>query len=273
MRSLNLFGDCPPLSHPPSFACLLFEPTVLVGNDIGDDGFAAISKSIGVNARLKKLNLDGFALPIRQLKGIEPIDELNLSDKRLGFASALVIAKCFEVNAVLTKIDLRGNTITSEGWVEIFRVLRDNAAAAAAARAAAETTSHAFSTALVAASTSAFAFRCAFSHAAASAAVDSAAAAAAAEAAVTAGTKRAFSEAAKAAAAASASCPAFAAAAAGVAAAAVASRPKIAATAAAATADAAFYTALHKKTTGKIVSWNLDTLGIDDDALSICFER
>ena len=99
---------------------------MLVGNDIGDDGFAAISKSIGVNARLKKLNLDGFALPIRQLKGTEPVDELNLSSKRLGVASARIIAKCIAINPVLTTLDLFGNKIGAEGANALTSALEAN---------------------------------------------------------------------------------------------------------------------------------------------------
>ena len=54
---------------------------------------------------LKKLNLDGLELDIEQLKGIDPVESLDLSGKRLEVASGIVIAKCLEFNAVLTSLE------------------------------------------------------------------------------------------------------------------------------------------------------------------------
>ena len=50
------------------------------------------------------MNLDGYALPIKKLKGTEPVELLDLSYKGLGVASAIVIASLIGVNASLTKI-------------------------------------------------------------------------------------------------------------------------------------------------------------------------
>ena len=86
-----------------------------------------------------QLNLDGFALPIKQLKGTESVDKLNFSGKRLGVASAIVIAKCIEVNGALTDLNLAAKdlcgldrwgdgTYTAEGINAIADALRVNGA-------------------------------------------------------------------------------------------------------------------------------------------------
>ena len=49
-------------------------------------------------------NLDGYALPIKKLKGTEPVKSLDLSGKKLGVASAIVIASLISVNGSLTKM-------------------------------------------------------------------------------------------------------------------------------------------------------------------------
>jgi len=50
------------------------------------------------------VNLDGYALPIKKLKGTEPVESLDLSDKSLGVASAIVISSLISINDELTKI-------------------------------------------------------------------------------------------------------------------------------------------------------------------------
>ena len=50
------------------------------------------------------MNLDGDALPIKKLKGTEPVKSLDLSHKRLGVASAIVIASLISVNASITSV-------------------------------------------------------------------------------------------------------------------------------------------------------------------------
>jgi hypothetical protein len=51
-----------------------------------------------------QVNLDGYALPIKKLKGTEPVESLDLSNKRLGVASAIVIASLIGVNGALTEV-------------------------------------------------------------------------------------------------------------------------------------------------------------------------
>ena len=50
------------------------------------------------------MNLDGYALPVKKLKGTEPVESLDLSGKELGIASAVVIASLIGVNGSLTSV-------------------------------------------------------------------------------------------------------------------------------------------------------------------------
>ena len=49
------------------------------------------------------MNLDGFALPIKKLKGTDPVETLDFSHKRLGPASAVVIGSLIRDNGSLTE--------------------------------------------------------------------------------------------------------------------------------------------------------------------------
>ena len=61
------------------------------------------------------MNLDGYALPIKKLKGTEPVESLDLSGKNLRVASAIVIASLISVNGSLTALDLSNNELKDEG--------------------------------------------------------------------------------------------------------------------------------------------------------------
>ena len=50
------------------------------------------------------MNIDGFALPIKKLKGTEPVESLDFSGKGLGPASAIVIASLIGANPSLTTV-------------------------------------------------------------------------------------------------------------------------------------------------------------------------
>ena len=58
--------------------------------------------------------LDGYALPIKKLKGTEPVESLDLSGKKLGGASAIVIASLISVNGGLTVANLLRNKLDAE---------------------------------------------------------------------------------------------------------------------------------------------------------------
>ena len=86
------------------------------------------------------MNFDGYALPIKKLKGTEPVESLDLSGKKLGVASTIVIASLISGNGRLTSMDLSGNqlcgvwtqfveqdgTYTAEGIAAIAEALRVN---------------------------------------------------------------------------------------------------------------------------------------------------
>ena len=50
-------------------------------------------------------SLDGHPLEINQLKGTEPVESIDLSDKRLGVASAVVIASLIGSNTVTKSLE------------------------------------------------------------------------------------------------------------------------------------------------------------------------
>ncbi len=50
------------------------------------------------------MNLDGFALPVKKLKGTDPVETLDLSGKNLGVSSAVVIASVIGVKGALTQV-------------------------------------------------------------------------------------------------------------------------------------------------------------------------
>ena len=50
------------------------------------------------------MNIDGFALPIKKLKGTEPVETLDLSFKELGPNSAIMIASLIGANSSLTSV-------------------------------------------------------------------------------------------------------------------------------------------------------------------------
>ena len=49
-------------------------------------------------------SVDGHALPIDQLKGIKPVEAIDLSHKGLGVASGIIISACITENAVLKEL-------------------------------------------------------------------------------------------------------------------------------------------------------------------------
>jgi NLR family CARD domain-containing protein 3 len=72
------------------------------------------------------VNLDGFALPVKKLKGTDTVETLDLSGKNLGVASAVVIASLISVNGGLTKLSLAVNRLGEEGTKAICKALEQN---------------------------------------------------------------------------------------------------------------------------------------------------
>ena len=73
-----------------------------------------------------QVNLDGYALPIKKLKGTESVESLDLSNKRLGVASAIVIASLIGVNNALTALDMSFNDLKDEGVSAVCEAIQSN---------------------------------------------------------------------------------------------------------------------------------------------------
>ena len=72
-----------------------------------------------------QVHLDGFPLPIKKLKGTDPVASLDLSRKSLSPASVVVIAALIGDNPSITYVgkdglNLEGNQLGDEGWGAIF---------------------------------------------------------------------------------------------------------------------------------------------------------
>ena len=72
------------------------------------------------------MNIDGYALPIKKLKGTEPVESLDLSGKKLGVASAIVIASLISVNGSLTVLILWMNDLKDEGVSAVCQAIQSN---------------------------------------------------------------------------------------------------------------------------------------------------
>ena len=49
-------------------------------------------------------SIDGHPLPIDELRGVKPVESIDLSGKRLYVASGIIIAACIKENAVLKEL-------------------------------------------------------------------------------------------------------------------------------------------------------------------------
>jgi len=63
---------------------------------------------------LTKVYLDGIALPVKLLRGTDPVETLDLSGKQLRSEHAVVIACLIGVNGALTVTNLLGNRLDAE---------------------------------------------------------------------------------------------------------------------------------------------------------------
>ena len=57
-----------------------------------------------VDGQTLPIPVDGHPLPIDELKGIKPTENIYLSGKRLGVASAIIIASCIKDNGSLKEL-------------------------------------------------------------------------------------------------------------------------------------------------------------------------
>ena len=103
-------------------------PTV----DISDNGLtgadvASLATDLQESTVLTSITFDrGSPLPVKQLKGTEPIDDLDLSHRHLGALSGVGIAKLIAPNEALTSLNLHNNKLGPEGGAAIASALRVN---------------------------------------------------------------------------------------------------------------------------------------------------
>jgi len=92
---------------------------------LGNAGIAVVAACIDANTTLRSLNLDGFPLPIDELKGVlKPVESINLADKKLSVASAVVIAACIRDNPALRTLNMRHNAIGPIGTAAMAAALQ-----------------------------------------------------------------------------------------------------------------------------------------------------
>ena len=107
----------------------------LAGNSLGLGGGKAIALGIRANTSLVEVNVDGFPLPILQLKGLEPVpnNKLDFSSKKLAQASAILIASVIGAEATATNalriLNLRNNDIDDIGLSALSDAVADGALA------------------------------------------------------------------------------------------------------------------------------------------------
>ena len=95
-------------------------------NKLDAEAGKALAEALKVNNAMNTINLDGFDLPVKKLKGTEPVEELDFASKGLGIASGIVIAKLIEGNATLTVLNLFNNKLGVEGATAIAKMLEVN---------------------------------------------------------------------------------------------------------------------------------------------------
>jgi hypothetical protein len=73
----------------------------------------------------KLLNLDGEALDIRKLSGVEPFIQLRLNGKKLGPASGMAIGRMLVVNGAMTTLSISYNKIGDAAKQELSKIATD----------------------------------------------------------------------------------------------------------------------------------------------------
>ena len=72
-----------------------------------------------------QVHLDGFPLPIKKLKGTDPVASLDLSRKSLSPASVVVIAALIGDNPSITVVDLRYNNLDTKSATMLATIAKE----------------------------------------------------------------------------------------------------------------------------------------------------
>ena len=85
-----------------------------------------LAESVAQSPALEFFVVDGGALPVQRLLGASGDATLDLSGKRLGPDSALVISTLLRGNHALTKLVLRNNEVGNRGAHALAAALKRN---------------------------------------------------------------------------------------------------------------------------------------------------
>jgi hypothetical protein len=107
----------------------------LSGNDVPIEGARAIGAQLASShCTLTSINLDGFALPVKKLRGgvttddTKPPDTISLQKKRLGPLSGIVIGALVRHNSSLAQLNLSGNALGVAGITALAEATAANTA-------------------------------------------------------------------------------------------------------------------------------------------------
>ena len=71
-------------------------------------------------------SVEGGRLPVDELMGVKAVDSIDLSGRRLGTMSAIIISACMAGNQHLRKLKLCGNKLGNEGAKALASGIRDS---------------------------------------------------------------------------------------------------------------------------------------------------
>jgi len=86
----------------------------LQGNTLGDEGSTKLA-GVLPSTSITELNVDGYTLPIAELRGIKPVEAIDLSHEKLSISSGIIIASSIKDNTQLKSLNLAGNDLANDG--------------------------------------------------------------------------------------------------------------------------------------------------------------
>ena len=118
--SLNLAGKKLGANEAHALGSVLRSPNNLTSldlsqNDLDAKGAKAIADGLRTNSSLTSISLDGHALSVKQLRGEEPVESIDLSSKHLALLSATFIANLITSNTATKSLNLQDNNIGPDG--------------------------------------------------------------------------------------------------------------------------------------------------------------
>jgi len=78
------------------------------------DAINAICDAL-TKSNVQSISVDGHPLPIDELRGVKPTETIDLSSKKLGVPSGIIISSCIAGNEHLKSLSLADNRLTKNG--------------------------------------------------------------------------------------------------------------------------------------------------------------